>query len=360
MLPSRFALIPMSLRVQDQRRSLVSRLFPDGIPQLWCPPITHYTPDGAIDIPRVEAHLASLSPHVGGLLASGSTGDGWELDDARYRSVVRTDLAAASRHSYRVLIGALRNTPVEVQQRIQDWMVEFGSPANTDAAVSALAHRRVGAFTICGPVGAQLPVADINAALIRGLETGLPLSIYQLPQVTGYNLSAETLAHLAARFPNFLLFKDTSGEDVVATAETPLPGVFLVRGAEGDYLRWLGLAGGPYHGFLLSSANCFAKQLREMMDAAREGRMDLARTRSAQVSAVMRDLFAVVQPVIGGNAFANANKVADHFMAYGPRGAAATPPRLSTGQALSADILAQGRAVLARHQLLPTRGYLEV
>ena len=124
----------MSLRVQEQRSSLIARLFPEGIPELWCPPITHYTPDGAIDTARIHAHLAFLSPHVRGLLASGSTGDGWELDDARYRSVVQADLAAASRHSYRVLIGALRNTPDEVQQRIEDWMVEFGSPASTDAA----------------------------------------------------------------------------------------------------------------------------------------------------------------------------------------------------------------------------------
>jgi dihydrodipicolinate synthase/N-acetylneuraminate lyase len=308
----------------------------------------------------MQAHLAALAPFVGGLLAAGSTGDGWELDDARYRVVVREDLAAAKRHAYRVLIGALRHTADEVQHRIQAWMSEFGSPVGTDAAVAALVERRVAAFTICGPVGAQLPAAEINSALVQALQTGLPLSLYQLPQVTGYNLASSTVADLAARFPNVLLFKDTSGEDAVATAQVPLPGIFLVRGAEGDYLRWLGSAGGPYHGFLLSSANCFARQLREVLEAARDGRMDVARARSEQVSAVMRDLFAVVQAVKGGNAFANANKVGDHFMAYGPQGAAAAPPRLSTGVALPAEVLEAGRAVLARHQLLPTRGYLEV
>jgi len=349
----------MSSSVAEARRSLMDRLFPEGIPTLWCPPITHYLPDGTVDSMRIQAHLAHLAPHVGGLLAAGSTGDGWELDDARYRIVVQQTLAAAGKHSYRVLLGVLRKQPEEVHRRIAEWTHALAGTAANEALISRLSSRHVSAFTVCGPVGVDLPPASVEAALTGLLQTGVPLSLYQLPQVTGYNIDTGTLNGLAARFPNFLLFKDTSGEDAVATSPAPLPGVFLVRGAEGEYLRWLGLAGGPYHGFLLSSANCFAAQLHELIEAARQHRTTRAEQLSLQVTSAMRDLFEVVKAVQGGNAFANANKVGDHFMAFGPHGAPSSPPRLSTGQALPADVLQAGRAVLSRHALLPARGYLE-
>ena len=62
------------------RREWLSRLFPEGtVPQLWCPPLTHYLSSGEIDSARIAAHLRFISPWVKGLLVPGSTGDGWEL-----------------------------------------------------------------------------------------------------------------------------------------------------------------------------------------------------------------------------------------------------------------------------------------
>ena len=37
------------------RAALVRRLFPEGIPALWCPPLTHYTDDGGLDRDRIDA-----------------------------------------------------------------------------------------------------------------------------------------------------------------------------------------------------------------------------------------------------------------------------------------------------------------
>ncbi len=346
--------------VEVTRQETLERLFPGGVPQLWCPPITHYLPDGQLDCARIAAHLAHLTPYVGGLLAAGSTGDGWELDPARYRQGVRQCLAAATAHGFQVLIGALRPSTDEVRERIVEWLEEFTAGTVGNARLVRLAGQRIAAFTICGPIGAELAPAFVEAELVRLLEMEIPLSLYQLPQVTGYTVATEVLNRLAARFPNFLMFKDTSGADAVATSPQPLPGVFLVRGAEGDYLRWLGWGGGPYDGFLLSSANCFSRQLHELIEAARRGETQLAQQRSDQVASAMRDLFAVVQNVSSGNAFANANKVGDHFMAWGPQGQEAAPPRFSNGQALPLDVIRAGGEVLARHDLLPTRGYLEI
>jgi len=79
------------MRSDGIRESLRTRLFPEGVPLLWCLPLTHYTRQGGIDGARIQAHLRHLSPHAKGLLVPGSTGDGWELDPEESRQVL--DLA---------------------------------------------------------------------------------------------------------------------------------------------------------------------------------------------------------------------------------------------------------------------------
>ena len=61
----------------ETRRQLLARFFPNGVPTLWCPLITHYDADGVIDRKRMAAHLEHISPFVKGILVPGSTGDGW-------------------------------------------------------------------------------------------------------------------------------------------------------------------------------------------------------------------------------------------------------------------------------------------
>jgi hypothetical protein len=60
-----------------------------------------------------------------------------------------------------------------------------------------------------------------------------------------------------------------------------------------------------------------------------------------------------------GNAFANANKAIDHFLAHGPKAAGVAPPRLHAGTALPLDFLRSTEAILRREKLLLATGYLE-
>ncbi len=89
------------------RLELTRRLFPAGIPNLWCPPLTHYTRDGAIDRARIAAHLAFMSRWVKGLLVPGTTGDAWELTPDETRELVGIVLEKARRLDLHVLLGAL-------------------------------------------------------------------------------------------------------------------------------------------------------------------------------------------------------------------------------------------------------------
>ncbi|MBI5802561.1 MAG: dihydrodipicolinate synthase family protein [Verrucomicrobia bacterium] len=330
-----------------------ARLLPRGIQPLWCPLLTHYRDDGSLDHARITAHLRHLAPHVKGFLIPGSTGDGWEMSDGEIRELLGLAKEQTAKLELHLLIGVLKTEARDACSVMREYGREFS------AVITEHGTRNTPAFTVCPPKGADLPQQTIRDAMAGILELGFPTALYQLPQVTQNEMSPETLAELAARFPNFILFKDTSGADRVANSGQDFGGVFLVRGAEGDYARWLKSGGGPYDGFLLSTANCFGRELHQVIELLKSGRRDEAQHLSVRLSAVVKEVFALVAGLPDGNAFANANKAMDHFFAHGPTAANVTPPRLHAGSRLPAEVIRQAGAALERHGFLPQRGYLD-
>ena len=272
---------PMTDSVAERRKQLLARLFPEGVPTLWCPLLTHYTADGAVDTARMAAHLAHLSRGVKGYLIPGTTGDGWELTPEETRTVTAFAVESARERELHLLIGILqREAPAarEEMEKTAAWLQEI---TGADSPLEAMRRARVSGFAVCPPAGEERPQDGIRDALAGLLSLELPLALYQLPQVTRNEMSPEVVAALAARFPNLILLKDSSGADRVALAGGDLPHVFLVRGAEGGFAGWLRAGGGPYDGFLLSTANCLAPELAEVLRLAQAGKREEAEAISA-------------------------------------------------------------------------------
>ena len=345
--------------IPDDRSQLLKRLFPNRVPVLWCPLLTHYRGEGAIDRARMAAHLEHLSPHVKGFLIPGSTGDGWEMSDTEIRQLLGIAVEECKRQDLNLLIGVLKTDAREVLKTMTQTVEWLGSRTNGRSVEDNLAQAKVCGFTICAPRGKELSQEEIETALVSVLETGLPIAVYQLPQITQNEIGPELASSLAHRFANFILFKDTSGADRVVLSGRSLEGVFTVRGAEGDYARWLNTAGGPYHGFLLSTANCFSRELHQIIDDISDNRMDEARQMAARLTSVVAEVFQLVNSVPEGNPFANGNKAIDHFFAHGPRAAEVAPPRLHAGSCLPLEIIRATGEALSRHGLMPNKGYLE-
>jgi len=344
--------------VAAKRKNLQGLLFPHGIPSLWCPPLTHYDEGRRIDLRRMEAHLAWMAPYVKGYLIPGSTGDGWELDDAETDTVIRFALERVRRQGGSLLLGALRKRTAEVAALIDGCLDLLRRLTGENEPVAAMRAAGVCGFAVCPPAGEGLDQGAIGASLEYLLEMGLPLALYQLPQVTGNEIGPDTFARLVERYHNLILFKDSSGGDRIALSGIDKGGVFLVRGAEGDYARWLRGGGGVYDGFLLSTANNFPGGLQEVIAAVREGRAGDAARVSAALSAVVAEVFALVAGLPCGNAFTNANKAMEVFMAFGPRGADGEGPMLHGGVRIPAAVMAAVGESLRRHGLMPERGYL--
>ncbi len=339
------------------RQDLLQQLFPSGVPSLWCPPLTHYRDDGSIDSHRISAHLKSIAPFARGWLIPGSTGDGWEMTDGQVRQLLDHTLPVAREVGASVLIGVLSKDGQAARNnilRLTDWLCERQQQQDV---VRAMFSANVCGFTVCPPAGAELSQKEIKAALDAILDLGLPVALYQLPQVTENEMAPETVESLAQQHANFFLFKDTSGEDRVATSSANLEDVFLVRGAEGKYALWLKSAAGPYDGFLLSTANVFAEQYAGLIHQINSGEISAAEAAIRPVEEVVQIVFDAALSLPDGNPFTNANKAMDHVRAFGANATAHRSPKLHAGSRLPQSIIEVAWQAMSERGLAPAEGY---
>ncbi len=345
------------MSVSTERQILVEALFPSGIPRLWCPALSHFRADGSIDVARTVSHLESIAPYAKGIMVPGSTGEGWDMNDVQIRELLTVVLRAARELGLHVLIGVLRQELAQMLAVIEGTVSWLCEETEQGSDLAAMLESNVVGFTVCPPSGPDLSAEQICESLTAVLELGHPTALYQLPQVTGNEMSPSCVADLASRYPNFYLLKDTSGTDRIALARLDLKGVFLVRGAEGEYHRWVRAGGGPYDGYLLSSANCFSRELMKVLELA-NAQVDDAAHLAQRLENVMECCFAIVADFPSANPFANGNKIIDHVLAYGDQAPGKPPPYLSSGGQLPIEYVEQAQQVLEQQQLLPSQGYL--
>ncbi len=347
-------------KVNEERQTLIRKLFPEGIPWLWCPPLTHFKADGSIDFERMTAHFRNMSPWIRGLLIPGTTGEGWELSAEESLSVTGFALQMSREYKTRLLLGALRTDVTAVREMITRMMTLIEETAAMNGeTVNILSAAGVCGFAVCPPKGKSLSQADIEAGLSTIMEMGLPVALYQLPFVTENEVAPETFEKLVHQYPNLIFFKDSSGRDLIAASSVDKTGVFLVRGGEGDYVRWLKNADGPYDGFLLSVANSFAPELTLLMEYIEAGDRQSASEISERVTKTLFGTIALVKALPFGNPFTNANKAIDHFFAFGRSAGVKEGPVLKGGIRISGDILSATGDVLRKYGLMPEKGYLE-
>ena len=345
--------------ISEKRQQFVRELVGERMPRLWCPPLTHYTADGEVDKDRMAAHWRFMTPHVNAFLVPGSTGDAWEMQDFEVFEVVDLALKLAGDLNARVLLGVLKEDAPATRRGIAGLLATLKMKTGEDDPVKAMRAGNVCGFVVCPPRGSGLTQDEMEVGLESVLHLGLPTALYQLPQMTGNEMPPSLVARLADRHANLILFKDSSGEDRVALGADGPRGLFLTRGAEGRYARWLQETGGPYDGLLLSTANCFPGELRAIIDLLEGGRIDEAVALSDRLTQAVERVFALVGDIPDGNPFANANKAMDHYRAFGADARVTPPPRLHAGTVIPKDVILKTGEALESLDLIPGRGYLD-
>ena len=321
-----------------------------AVDALWVPLLTHYQGVArvAVDPRRMAAHVAHLKPHLRQFLLAGSTGDGWELSIRQLLDIARLARDPAVFGEARVLFGLLRGTTDEVIQwahALEQNFLDEGLPAGEFLG-----------YAVCPPIDERAGQDAIRRHYERVLKaTTRPIAVYELPQVTGCSIAPETLSALA-KDPRVILFKDTGGVDAVARAGA-IASVVMLRGAEGGYVEAL-KPNGPYDGWLLSTANVFAREFRQILRFRDSGQADAALDLSQTLTRQITALFESAESLPFGNAFSNANRAGDHVLAWGRAWREAPPPLTISGEALPRALLEAAAASLARHPGVPERGYL--
>jgi len=142
---------------QTERISMIQTMFPDGIPRLWCPLLTHYRDDQTIDFDRMAAHLAYISPWVKGFLIPGSTGDGWELTEEETLQVAEFAAQTRNKKDIHLLLGLLRPDVAGVKETLAAMQGRniFHLSENKGAEL-LISPRHICGITVCPPRGKVL------------------------------------------------------------------------------------------------------------------------------------------------------------------------------------------------------------
>ena len=342
----------------DRRKKILGEMIGGPVPRLWCPPLTHYTKRGELDKDRMTAHWTFMLPHVNSFLLPGSTSDGWEMTDNEVSSLLDFALEFAGRFEIRLLIGVLKSTSSGTCEMLTNIVRLLKKKTGTQDTMRALKQSKVCGFTVCAPHGTGLSQDEIQGALKSVLDLSLPTAFYQLPQVTGNEMSPGVVLDLAEHYPNLIFLKDSSGNDTVALEDHGKSGIWFMRGAEGEYAKWLKESGGPYDGLLLSTANCFGEQLGQLVSWLEEGKNEKAVALSDLLTGLLSNVFDIVGSLPEGNPFSNANKAIDHFMGYGQKAEKIPPPILHAGMPLPGKVIFEVGRILDKAGLLPQKGYL--
>lgn len=346
------------MKIKEQRTLLIDTLFPDDIPKLWCPPLTHYKADGSINFTRMKAHIKYMHPHINSYLIPGSTGDGWEITFDEYKALLSFVFEELSQElDLNILIGLLKTKTVEVK-KLLEYTCDYLTHLGIDMSTSSSTVSPFKGFVICPPKGSDLTQEEISLALKTVLDFNYPTVLYQLPQITENEMSPHLIATLSATYDNFYMVKDSSGYDKIMLASNTYAynNLVLLRGAEGEYIKYLGKH--KYYGYLLSTGNSFPQQLNHMLKLFKSGSIDQANNVSSSVTHVVNEVFNLASTIKEGNIFTNSNKLIDHINAYGKAWDIHPSPLLHSGIQLSQTVLRKVESILLKYEMMPTKGYL--
>lgn len=241
--------------------------------------VTPFRDDGSLDAPALRALAAwQVAEGIDFLVPCGSTGEAQTLDDAERERVVREVVAVAAGR-VPVMAGATHNDTrraVVEARRMCD--------AGADAILSACPYY-------------NKPTQD---GLRRHFEavveaSSRPVVLYNVPSRSGVNLLPATVAALATD-ARVIGIKEASG-DMHQALELlrVVPPSFRVLA--GDDWMALPLVASGGRGLVSVASNLVPRAMRELVDAARQGRLDQAQALTRRLLPLLDANFVESNPI---------------------------------------------------------------
>lgn len=157
----------------------------------------------------------------------------------------------------------------------------------------------------CGVDGIMLVVPYYSKPSQEGLyrhfkavaaQTSLPIILYNIPGRCGTNLLPETVVRLANEVPNIVAIKEASGNlDQIARLKTMVPANFAIYSGDDSLTLPILSIGGA--GVISVVAHVAGKDLRRMVDAYFDGRVNEAREINRKLYDIFKTMFITSNPV---------------------------------------------------------------
>jgi len=161
------------------------------------PPITTpFYPNGEVYYKKIESNVERYSrTPIAGIVVQGSTGEAILLSDQEKRDVLKAALAAAAPH--KVMIAGTAAESAHETLRLTEYAAQVGY----DVAMIRTPHYFKKQMLPANLLAFYRTVAD---------QSPLPIIIYNFPQCTGYDMTADLIIELASH-PNIIGIKESSG-----------------------------------------------------------------------------------------------------------------------------------------------------
>ncbi|HEY8393565.1 MAG TPA: 4-hydroxy-tetrahydrodipicolinate synthase [Thermaerobacter sp.] len=242
--------------------------------------VTPFDREGRVDAARA-AELARRLVDAGsdGIVVAGTTGESPTLTPEERLAVLRAVLDA-------------------VGDRVFVWM---GTGTNDTATSIRLTREAEEA----GAHGVMLVTPYYNKPPQAGLlehfraiaaATRLPVMVYNVPGRTACNMEPETLVRLVEAAPNVVAVKEASGNlDQIGEIRRRLPRPFRVYAGDDSFTLPVLAIGGD--GVVSVASHLVAGELRRMVEAFREGRVEEASAIHQRLLPLFKALFWTANPI---------------------------------------------------------------
>jgi 4-hydroxy-tetrahydrodipicolinate synthase len=235
--------------------------------------------DGSIDFPAFERLLETqIAGKIAGLVPCGTTGESPTLsEEEKFDLIRRTAQVSAGRAQVLAGIGS-NDTHKAVSQ------AQAAVEAGADAVMLVMP-----AYNRPSQSGLSDYIEQVASAV------SCPLVVYNIPSRTAVSLEVDTLIEAAARCPNVIGLKDASGNVTYCQSLLARVGNRLSVLSGDDSLTLPMMATGA-QGVISVTSNVLPAAVVRVVQAALDGRYDVARAEHLRLLAVHDAMFCAPSP----------------------------------------------------------------
>ena len=126
--------------------------------------------------------------------------------------------------------------------------------------------------------------------------TDLPIILYNIPSRTGVNMSVETIAKLAEKYPNIVALKQSFGDmDFVSELKIACPENFMIY--SGDDSLTLPMMALGADGIISVAAHIVGNEIKSMIHNFKSGQLHAAKNMHLKLYPIFKKIFMAPNPV---------------------------------------------------------------